>query len=1255
MNKNLKISSALLSILTILSVLVRHDHVLAARILPFISPQGSGQDNSVSSDSPKLSVQTGSDSFSTPVACSPDGSLAVTAHNDGVSNLWDLKTGGEIRRFAMPMPAALPSNWIKAVELTADGKMLFTYDGNNMARFWNITTGQELKSFRGNKEDFPEGAALSPKGDKVLVGVKIFGGSKLAVIARLWDITSQKEVQRFKAVSSGANVVAFSPDGRSILTGEGPVDPVTQESEWKTFKSTDVAARLWDVASGKVIHEFTGHSEGVTSLAYSKSGQTVAVGSLDGTVNVWDVSSGKNLGTFTSEKKESITAIRISEDNSKVITGDDGGHVIVWDVATSKVVKSITLSDQKVKPQPFISLSPTPRPAGVSAFSPDWKLAFTTDTKVWDLETGNVKYSLRSYTNSIITVGLTSDSRSVIVGRGDAQVQIWDLARGRILREFGEEISQEHFLGSEGLKDMLLSPDGEKAYIIKSFSFMFSSDQTVGVWSTSEGKRVNEFKGLKDSTTATLSISLDGRYILAVRSGGFMSGIAYADLWDISSGKRVQSIQAEGSSFISASAISPDNKLIATGETRDWDWLFRSKGITRLWDVSSGKEYKRFVGHSAGVAAVAFSPDGSMLLTGSEDGTARLWHTQGGEIERFTGHTGVVTTVAFSPDMQMVVAGGSDGSIRLWSIQSGKQLQRFDGHTGGVASIKLSADGTKIVSMGTDDSAMLWDIKTGRNIVRLLSMLDGTWVIITPDGRFDTNNLEGIKGLNWVMPDDLLHALPLEIFMRDYYEPRLLSRILKDNKLPTQPPIAELNRVQPKVGKITVTPQAGKSDLVDVTVEVSSVSGQCLKGNGHIPCESGVYDLRLYRDGQLVKQTASVATSSINSNGSNWREQLQQWRESKVVKTRDGHQITVATGPQEVTFTGIRLPQHSESSQVEFTAYAFNEDRVKSATSEPKAYSLEQPRQGVKRRAYVIMVGVDATSDPSLRLSFAPNGAREVGNLLNTRLGSQYEIVPVPLISEYKKGSDELQQDLATKENIQKVLNLLSDKGGTMAQHQAFPNLQSATPDDLVVLYIASHGYADPSGKFYVIPSDIGEPAGVSEERLDQCLKNSEQSGSCQAAQDFLHHTISSDELTEGLQGIDAGQMVLILDSCHSAAVSGPNFKPGPMGDASFGQLSYDKGMLVLAATQAENVAWGTLELEDKSLLTYALTNQHQGGGAQPFDLRLWLSLAERQVPELYQRFVKAGQQPSTPEKQLEQEPALFDFTRRHPAVTKNN
>ena len=135
-------------------------------------------------------------------------------------------------------------------------------------------------------------------------------------------------------------------------------------------------------------------------------------------------------------------------------------------------------------------------------------------------------------------------------------------------------------------------------------------------------------------------------------------------------------------------------------------------------------------------------------------------------------------------------------------------------------------------------------------------------------------------------------------------------------------------------------------------------------------------------------------------------------------------------------------------------------------------------------------------------------------------------------------------QDLATKINLQTVLSILSGRDVATVQRQSVPNRQQlrAVRQTTWFSYIASHGYADPAGKFYVVPSDIGEPAGVSEQLLDRCLKSAEPSASCRSALEFLGHTISSDELTQWLQTVDAGQMVLVLDSCHSGVVSGPNF-----------------------------------------------------------------------------------------------------------------
>jgi hypothetical protein len=266
-------------------------------------------------------------------------------------------------------------------------------------------------------------------------------------------------------------------------------------------------------------------------------------------------------------------------------------------------------------------------------------------------------------------------------------------------------------------------------------------------------------------------------------------------------------------------------------------------------------------------------------------------------------------------------------------------------------------------------------------------------------------------------------------------------------------------------------------------------------------------------------------------------------------------------------------------------------------------------------------MGVNAAEDPAWDLWFAASGAREIQKLLTARLEEtrRYEkIVPIALLSDYAPGSANLAESSATKENLRNVLGALSGRtvpAQALAFSKAGVQLARARPDDVVILYISSHGYVDPRGRFFAITRETGEPAGISEDLLNRCLSGRTDASRCRAAIDFLSHAVSSDELAGWLREIDAGTMVLVLDSCHSGGAAGMGFRPGPMGDANLGQLAYDKGMLLLAATQADDVARGPLEMR-QSLLTHALLNPQSA--SRHFDLAAWLEEAEQRVPQLY-------------------------------------
>ena len=197
-------------------------------------------------------------------------------------------------------------------------------------------------------------------------------------------------------------------------------------------------------------------------------------------------------------------------------------------------------------------------------------------------------------------------------------------------------------------------------------------------------------------------------------------------LWSASDGSLIRRIDGH-TDWVNSVTFSPNGTKVLTGS---------DDRTAKLWSVSDGSLIRTFDGPANPVRSVAFSPDGTKILTGNLYDAAKLWSVSDGSLIRtFDGHTSPVTSVAFSPDGTKVLTGGDDQTAKLWSVSDGSLLRTFDGHTSNVNSVAFSPDGTKVLTGSHDWTAKLWSVNDGS----LIRTFDGHlhWVesvAFSPDG-----------------------------------------------------------------------------------------------------------------------------------------------------------------------------------------------------------------------------------------------------------------------------------------------------------------------------------------------------------------------------------------------------------------------------------------------------------------------------------------------------------------------------------------
>ena len=190
----------------------------------------------------------------------------------------------------------------------------------------------------------------------------------------------------------------------------------------------------------------------------------------------------------------------------------------------------------------------------------------------------------------------------------------------------------------------------------------------------------------KSGITGNIALSNDGTRLAVACSAGIWVYDAHTDM--------PLHFLAEHTDSVMCVAFSPDGTMLVSGS--------HDKSV-RLWDVQMGTLLLTMQGHEGRTGGVAFSPDAKTLASGSKDTTIRLWDAEtGAHLRTLTGHTDDVTSVAFSPDGKTLASSSDDKTLRLWDVQTGESMRTFSGHALYVFDVAFTPDGEKLASAGGD-------------------------------------------------------------------------------------------------------------------------------------------------------------------------------------------------------------------------------------------------------------------------------------------------------------------------------------------------------------------------------------------------------------------------------------------------------------------------------------------------------------------------------------------------------------------------
>ena len=472
----------------------------------------------------------------------------------------------------------------------------------------------------------------------------------------------------------------------------------------------------------------------ISSLAFSpKDSNILATGDFHNNVCIWQVNQGRKEQILVKEKNNKsshnglVRTLAFSPSGDALISGGEDKLIKLWNMETKE--------DSKVKvfqghTKPVWSVAFHPSGSYIASGSDDKTL------KLWNVLTRQCIDTVEAHKETIWSVAFHPNGNYIVTASRDNVVKLWKIKKTNnsdILSIEGEPYKQREF--DDWVRVVKFSPDGKYLAII--------NDKLIEL--------------LDPETFETLS-SLDGLTNLDEHPQKIWSIVFSHSSNILASAGDAQSIQIcqldthecrliplpEGTSRIRTIEFSPDDKMLAIGseyqtlqviDVSDQDlrtlqskaggvWsvafnptnnkILASGGSdlkVKIWDAEKEQPLPRNLEkHSKWIRCLAFSLDGTILASASDDMTVILWNLKTDAPPHILrGHNGWIWSVSFSPDGKILASGSDDKTVKLWNVETGEPITILKGHIDWVWSVSFSPNGKYIASCGADGIINIWN------------------------------------------------------------------------------------------------------------------------------------------------------------------------------------------------------------------------------------------------------------------------------------------------------------------------------------------------------------------------------------------------------------------------------------------------------------------------------------------------------------------------------------------------------------------